>query len=106
MPSPVVLKVRFAPIGPAIRPMRNSVMTDSVTAVVTWPVDVWFGGSRTFQPVLDFGPRAIEPVTLDPECRFPDADATDNMWPRDPDWFAQQRQRPAGRFGGTACYGS
>ena len=104
MPSPVVLKVRFAPTGPAIRPMRGSVMTDSVTAIVTWPVDVWFGGSRSFDAVLDFGPRAIERITLDPECRFPDSDATDNMWPRDPDWFAQQAQRSRGRFGAAACY--
>ncbi len=44
MPSPVVLQVQFAPQGPAIRPMPNSQMTDSLTAVVTWPVDVWFGG--------------------------------------------------------------
>ena len=35
MPSPVVLKVRFAPRGPAIRPMLNSTMVDSVTAIVT-----------------------------------------------------------------------
>jgi hypothetical protein len=106
MPAPVVLKVRFAPTGPAIRPMRGSVMADSVTAIVTWPADVWFGGSRSFEAVLDFGPRAIERVTLDPECRFPDSDATDNMWPRDPDWFVQARQRPQSRFGGISCYGS
>jgi hypothetical protein len=84
MPSPVVLRVTFAPRGAAIRPMKNAVMTDSVTAVVTWPVDVWFNGSRTFDAVLDFGPRAIERITLDPSCRFPDRDATDNVWPRQP----------------------
>jgi hypothetical protein len=84
MPSPVVLRVTFAPRGAAIRPMKNAVMTDSVTAVVTWPVDVWFNGSRTFDAVLDFGPRAIEKITLDPSCRFPDRDATDNVWPRQP----------------------
>jgi len=84
MPSPVVLKVRFAPTGAKLKPMKNAVMTDSVTAVVTWPVDVWFGGSRTFSAVLDFGPRPIEKITLDPSCRFPDRDVTDNMWPRQP----------------------
>ncbi len=82
MPSPVVLKVRFAPKGAKIKAMKNAVMTDSVTAVVTWPVDVWFGGSRTFHAVLDFGARAVEKITLDPSCRFPDRDVTDNVWPK------------------------
>ena len=44
--------------------MANAVMTDSVTAVVTYPVDVWFAGSRTFTADLDFGGRTIESVTL------------------------------------------
>lgn len=83
MPSPVVLKVRFASAGATIRAMRNAVMTDSVTAVVTWPVDVWFGGSKTFNAVLEFGARPIEKISLDPQCRFPDRDVTDNMWPRE-----------------------
>jgi hypothetical protein len=82
MPSPVVLKVRFAPKGAKIKAMKNAVMTDSVTAVVTWPVDVWFSGSRTFNAVLDFGARAVEKITLDPSCRFPDRDVTDNVWPK------------------------
>ena len=82
MPSPVVLAVRFKPTGPAIRPMRNAVMRDSVTAIVTYPVDVWFGGSRTFSAALTFGGRAIEKITLDPGCRFPDRDPSDNVWPR------------------------
>jgi hypothetical protein len=81
MPSPVVLEVKFAPGGQAIRPMRNAVMKDSVTAIVTYPVDVWFTGSRTFEAVLDFG-RAIERIRLDPSCRFPDRDDADNVWPR------------------------
>jgi hypothetical protein len=84
MPSPVVLKVRFATSGPAIKPMKNAAMTDSVTAIVTWPVDVWFAGSRSFTATLDFGKRAIEKITLDPLCRFPDKVTTDNTWPRDP----------------------
>ncbi len=82
MPSPVVLEVRFATKGPRIRPMWNSTMMDSVTAVVTYPVDVWFGGSRTFTTRLDFGGRAIERITLDPGRRFPDRDLSDNVWPR------------------------
>lgn len=82
MPSPVVLRVEFAPTGPAIAPMSNSRMMDSMTAVVTYPVDVWFGGSRTFDATLNFGGRAIQKITLDPFRRFPDRDARDNVWPR------------------------
>jgi hypothetical protein len=82
MPSPVVLQVTFAPGGPAPRPMPNSTMVDNRTAVVTYPVEVWFGGSRTFTATLDFGGRAIERITLDPRGRFPDRDPSDNAWPR------------------------
>jgi hypothetical protein len=82
MPSPVVLRVRFVGDGPAPRPMPNATMTDDKTAVVTWPVDVWFSGSRTFQATLDFGPRKIESILLDPGCRFPDRDPSDNRWPK------------------------
>jgi hypothetical protein len=84
MPSPVVLKMEFVPGGPAIRPMKNSVMTDSATAEVTFPVDVWFGGSRTFDADLDFGKRQIAKITLDPHQRFPDRDPRDNVWPKPP----------------------
>lgn len=84
MPSPVVLRVQFAPRGPALRRMANARLVDSATAIVTYPADVWFAGSRTFTATLDFGGRRIERITLDPECRFPDRDATDNVWPRDP----------------------
>jgi hypothetical protein len=83
MPSPVVLKVRFAASGPSIRPMRNARMMDSVTAMVTWPVDVWFGGSRTFTAPLMFGGRRIEQVILDPQGRFPDRNPADNVWPNE-----------------------
>jgi hypothetical protein len=81
MPAPVILKVRFADSGPPIKPMRNS-KVDGNTAIVTWPVDVWFNGSRTYRAVMDFGGRAITSVQLDPGCRFPDADTTDNVWPK------------------------
>jgi hypothetical protein len=81
MPSPVVLRVKLAPTGPAIRPMGNATMSDSLTAIVTWPVDVWFSGSRIFEARLDFGGRAIEQVQLDPFCRFPDSTPADNAWP-------------------------
>ena len=82
MPSPVVLEVKFAPGSQPIRAMANTVMKDSETAVVTYPVDVWFAGSRTFDAVLDFGSRPITRIRLDPSCRFPDRDDTDNVWPR------------------------
>ncbi|HEY8853038.1 MAG TPA: M1 family peptidase, partial [Gemmatimonadaceae bacterium] len=82
MPSPIILKVEFAASGAAIRPMSNSRMVDASTAIVTYPVDVWFPGSRTFNATLDFGGRAINRITLDPNGRFPDRDPTDNVWPR------------------------
>jgi len=63
-----------------IRPMPNARMVDDVTAVVTWPADVWFSGGRSFQADLDFGPRRIERITLDPSRRFPDRDPSDNVW--------------------------
>ena len=52
--------------------MANAKMVDDTTALVTWPVDVWFNGSRTFQASLDFGARRSTTITLDPACRFPD----------------------------------
>jgi hypothetical protein len=98
MPSPVVLEVKFAPSGPRIRPMGNAVMKDSVTAIVTYPVDVWFAGAKTFDAVLDFGPRKIERVRLDPGCRFPDRNPSDNVWPRATAAVPASDQ-PAGRRG-------
>ena len=101
MPSPVVLKVQFAPNGPAIKPMANATMIDSATAIVTWPVDVWFAGSRTFKADLNFGGRKIEKIVFDPGCRFPDHDPADNVWPRS---ASSAPAAPAGRggFGGGA----
>jgi hypothetical protein len=80
MPSPVVLRVTLAP-GGAARPVPNARMLDASTAEVTYPADVWFAGSRTFQAAFDFG-RAVERVVLDPQCRFPDREPGDNVWPR------------------------
>jgi hypothetical protein len=95
MPSPVVLRVKFAETGAPIKPMANA-KVDGNSALVTWPVDVWFNGSRTFQAVLDFGGRAIQSIQLDPSCRFPDRDASDNVWPR----AASAGAAPAGPQGG------
>ena len=84
MPSPIVLRVQLAPAGPPIKPMANARMVDETTAIVTFPVDVWFTGRRTYDATLDFGGRAVTTVTLDPACRFPDKDPSDNTWPRQP----------------------
>ena len=54
MPSPVVLRVELASSGPAVQPMDNAEMVDETTAIVTWPVDVWFDGSRTFEAEASF----------------------------------------------------
>lgn len=85
MPSPVVLGVHFAPQGPAIRQMSNATMVDDSTAVVRWPVSVWFNASRDFVASLNFGPRKIDRIVLDPQCRFPDNETADNYWPRRPE---------------------
>jgi len=83
MPSPVILKVKFTAPGQLPRPVANATvkMVDPQTALITWPVDVWFNGSRTFSAAFDTGGRAIETITLDPMCRFPDRDPNDNVWP-------------------------
>jgi hypothetical protein len=82
MPSPVVLKVEFEADGPAIKTLPNAKMLDANTALITWPVSVWFGGSRTFDAEMNFGKRKIKQITLDPNGRFPDKDKSDNIWPR------------------------
>jgi hypothetical protein len=46
-------------------------------------VDVWFAGvSKTFKADIQLGGRKVEKITLDPHCRFPDRDPSDNVWPR------------------------
>ena len=93
MPSPIVLKVEFSPGTSTTRPANSShtvlgVFTETIawqdanTAVVTYPADVWFSGSRTFTANLDFPGRRITRITLDPGQRFPDHTFTDNIWPR------------------------
>lgn len=80
MPSPVVLKVEFESEGAVIKSPSNAKMIDATTAEVTWPVSVWFGGSRTYDAVMDFGGRKIKKITLDPHRRFPDKEVADNVW--------------------------
>jgi peptidase M1-like protein len=81
MPAPIVLKVEFAGGSTPIKPMRGAVIEGN-TATVTWPVDVWAGGGRTYDAMLDLGARKIEKITLDPGGRFPDRNPLDNVWPR------------------------
>lgn len=83
MPSPVVLRVEFEDGSEAIKTMPDSKVVDENTVEVTWPVDVWWEGSRHFEAVLDFGARKIKKVTLDPHGRFPDREISDNVWLRE-----------------------
>lgn len=67
MPSPVVLKVTFK---------------DKTDQTFTFPVDVWFNGSKTYKAVLDLKGKAFDKIQLDPGGRFPDHNVADNAWPR------------------------
>lgn len=80
MPAPVVLRVEFAEDGPDLLPMDNAQMQDDGSAIVSWPVDVWFSGQRIFHAQLSFGSRKIVKITLDPFGRFPDNNTRDNDW--------------------------
>jgi hypothetical protein len=92
MPSPIVLQVNLEPLaaganapalgGDCLPGAHCQVMLDANTAIVTYPVDVWFSGSRTFDAVLTFGGRTIKSIQLDPNGRFPDRNVMDNYWPR------------------------
>ncbi|MHC5065570.1 MAG: M1 family metallopeptidase [Planctomycetota bacterium] len=82
MPSPIVLKVEFAEGSAKPEAMANAVMQEDGSAVVTWPVEVWFEGDWEIACELDFGGAKVEKVTLDPFGRFPDGDPGDNVWPR------------------------
>ncbi|HEX3867485.1 MAG TPA: M1 family peptidase, partial [Gemmatimonadaceae bacterium] len=104
MPSPVILKVELGP-GSGTVSMPNAKMIDGRTAMITYPVDVWFGGSRTFSADLDVGGRTVTKVTFDPGCRFPDHDPSDNVWPREPSTPASGARggRGAGAGGGRGA---
>lgn len=82
MPAPVILKIEFEKGTEAIKEMANATQVSDNEVVVTWPVDVWFDGRRTFDAKLDFGSRPITSIVLDPGARFPDNDLKDNSWPR------------------------
>jgi hypothetical protein len=89
MPAPIVLRVEFDSAGPAIKRMSNAEIEGNV-ATLTWPVDVWFNGNRSFVANLDLGPRKIRTITLDPRGRFPDRNPADNVW-TPPSTTAQRR---------------
>ena len=82
MPSPVVLRVEFKRPNPKRKMMTNAIAQQDGSAIVTWPVEVWFDGRRTFDAELAFAIDDIAKITLDPGGRFPDADKKDNTWPR------------------------
>lgn len=91
MPSPVVLKVSFAPTGAPITKMASGYMADSVTQIITFPVDVWWNNKKDFNAVLNLGTRKIEQIVLDPFGRFPDKVTCDNAWPRPEGCVADDR---------------
>ena len=80
MPSPVVLQVEFEAATDVKMP--NAKKINDTTFELTWPVSVWFDGSKNFDAVMDFGNAKIKKITLDPHGRFPDKDTADNVWPR------------------------
>jgi hypothetical protein len=84
MPSPVVLDITFEGSPPSVKGMKNATVSGN-TVRVTYPVDTWFDGRRTFDAVLRFGGRKITKVVVDPDVRFPDSNEADNVWPRQAD---------------------
>ena len=85
MPSPVVLEFKLGK-GADLKPVASAKgqvsIIDDGTIRVTWPVDVWFSGERSFKATLSTGNRKVDSVMFDPGCRFPDHDPSDNVWPK------------------------
>jgi Peptidase family M1 domain len=82
MPSPVVLSIKFSADAdaPDASAMPNARQVDGQTIEITYPVEVWFPGSRTFKAEMPFAGSLIESITLDPHGRFPDRNPGDNVW--------------------------
>jgi hypothetical protein len=85
MPSPIVLDLKLSGTGnvsaAALGGHGATVQTiDDRTVRVTYPVDVWFSGSRTLRVELNLGGRSLEGVMLDPDGRLPDKNPKDNTW--------------------------
>jgi hypothetical protein len=79
MPAPIVLRVEMDSTGGPIRRMPNAVIDGNVVTV-TYPVDVWLAGNRTYVAELNLGTRRIRRIILDPAGRFPDRNPADNVW--------------------------
>jgi len=82
MPAPIHLRVQLAAQGPELRVPPGARQVGPLEYDMTWPVEVWFDGRRSHVLSLDFGGRAVERITLDPQGRVPDRDPSDNVWPR------------------------
>lgn len=48
--------------------------------VVTYPPDLWFGGTRSLSVRIPLNGRTVKSLTLDPEGRFQDIDRSNNVW--------------------------
>ena len=81
MPSPVVLRVELVE-GAELGDVEGAsvVREDDGAYEVRWPVEVWFDGRRTFEAALPCARGELVSVTFDPHGRFPDSDASDNVW--------------------------
>jgi hypothetical protein len=84
MPSPVVLQIKLREGAPTATDMPNMHSVGEGEFLVTYPADVWFAGSKTFEAELPFAIGQIESIVLDPHGRFPDRDPGDNAWPAVP----------------------
>lgn len=81
MPSPVVLEVEYeGELQGGVATNIQMVHTSPTTMLITYPVDLWFGGEKEIELVLPFRTSQIKRITLDPHRRFPDKDASDNVW--------------------------
>ena len=67
MAMPLILRLEF---------------TDGSFQWLTYPADIWFGGTRSFVAKIPLRRRTLKTVTLDPENRFQDLDASNNSWSR------------------------
>ena len=67
MAMPIILKLEFA---------------DGGSTIVRRPVSVWFSGARAATVTEDVGSKTLVRVTVDPDSRFQDVEAGDNVWTR------------------------
>ena len=84
MPSPITRLVHLQSLGAVLKLSHNLRMIGDSTAIATWPASVWYSGATTFRATIYFGDSRIQSAMLAPYGRYPDVDASDNVWPRDP----------------------